>query len=295
MESHKSDVSLRDQIVPVPTGQSFFDVVRGIAVSSIEALVDPIGFLPYVRVKEPTPFSISDARSIEALRKRIHDEGFRISALLVATDFSGDEADLHVDWAVRVVHAARELQAPVVRIDTWTVKRDLSPAQVRDNFVQRVQRVLEKTSQTGVDLGMENHGPISNDETFLDEVLAAVPDPRLGLTLDTGNLYWYGYAIDDVYRLVEKYAPKAVHTHIKNVNYPPAMASRKREVGYEYKQHCSTLYDGNLDIRRLVELLRRGGYQRDFCIEDESLFKYPEQDKLQVLGRDVQVLQAAMQ
>jgi len=288
------NVAVRDQSVPVAAGQSLFEALREIGVSAIEAMVDAEGLLPYVRGAEEPPCSVGDSAAVSELKHRLAHEGVRVCALLVATDFSGNDADRHVEWATQVVQAARELGAPVVRIDTFTANKSLSPPQVRENLVRGIRRLLQQTAESGVDLGMENHGPISNDPEFLDGVLAAVPDSRLGLTLDSGNFYWFGHPRGEVYQLIEKYAPRTKHTHLKNINYPPALAERRREIGQDYKQYCCPLDEGSLDLKRMVDILRRAGYSGDFCIEDESLFKVAERDRINVLRREVDALRQAL-
>jgi sugar phosphate isomerase/epimerase len=288
-----SPIALRDQIVPLPAGGSIFDALRFIGVNSIECLVDPQEFLPCLRTPEGAAFHLRDGTSIDRLKQRIADEGMRICALLLATDFSGDHADQHVDWAARVVRAAAGLGVPVVRIDPWTVKRNLPHATVLENFIRSVGALLERTTGTGVDLGMENHGHLFNDPEMIDAALAALPHERFGLTLDTGNLYWWGLPASQVYQLIERYAPRTKHTHIKNICYPPQLVERRREIGFEYKQYCGPLGTGNLDLKRVVTLLRQGGYQRNLCIEDESLSKSSEAERLNILRQDVQALRAA--
>ena len=272
---------------------SIFEALRAIGVGAVEATVDQKDSLPHLRAPEGATFSVHDAAEMGELKRRLAAEGLRISALLVATDFSGPEAARHVDWAVRAVRAARELGAAVVRIDSFTANKSLSPAQVRDNLIRSLRDVLRRTGDTGVDLAVENHGPLSNDERFLDELLAAVPDDRLGLTLDTGNFYWFGYPLNDVYRLIRKYAPRAKHTHMKNINFPPELAEQRREIGLGYKQYCCPLDEGNLDVRRIVSSLRTAGYRRDLCIEDESLFKVDVDKRLDVLRREAAALRLA--
>jgi sugar phosphate isomerase/epimerase len=294
MEHANFDVSIRDQNVPVAAGGSLFDVMRGLSVRSVEALVDINDFLPFLRVPGGAGFSIHDDTSIGIVKQRLESEGVGISALLMASDFSADGWESQVDWATRVLHAARALGVPVVRIDPWTAKRTLPAATIQDNFIRGVTKVLEQTADTGVDLGLENHGHLFNDEKVLDEIFAAVPDPRLGMTLDTGNFYWWGYPRSEVYRLLGKYAVRTRHTHIKNIAYPTELADRQREIGYEYKQYCSPLGEGTLDLRRIVKILSDGGYRRDLCVEDESLFKFPEAQRVEVLRSDVDALRSAM-
>ena len=295
MENEPLNVAVRDQNMPISGDRSLFQAMREIGVDSIEALVDADERLPCISNPGATPYSIRCQGDVEALNDRLAAEGLRICALLLATDFSAPDSSGHVEWATRVVRAASQSGVPVVRIDTFTANKSLAVAQVREKFIQCVRRLLDQTSGSGVDLAMENHGPISNDPAFLDGVFDAVPDPRLGMTLDTGNFYWFGHPRDEVYRLIEKYGPRTKHTHLKNINYPAPLADRRREVGHEYKQYCCPVDEGTLDLRRMVDILRRSGFRRTLCIEDESLFKVPEHSRIQVLRREVEAVRQALQ
>jgi sugar phosphate isomerase/epimerase len=294
MSATATSVSIRDQILPVTAGVTAFEMLKIIGTSRVEAAVDQNDTLPYLRSNDGSALSICDDLSITDTRTKLATQGIQISALLLATDLSGEDAERHIEWASRIIRAASKLGVPVVRIDPWTAKRERPSQTIRDNFVRATLRILNQTANTGVDIGMENHGDIFNDPELLDDVLAAIPDPRFGLTLDTGNLYWWGHPICEVYRLVDRYAPRTKHTHIKNIHYPPGVGDQRREIGFEYKQFCCPLYEGNLDLKRLVNALRRGGYSRDFCVEDESLFKFPESERVELLRRDVESLRDAL-
>jgi sugar phosphate isomerase/epimerase len=293
------DVAIRDAMVAAAAGgrpEMFFQTLRLVHCMAVEiemAVAD--GSTPHLRREDGRPYSLLDTGGISALRERLDREGVRASALLMMTDFSSDDADYHVVMSIRACAAARELGVPVVRIDPLTKNKALAPEQVRENFVARVRQVLDGSRDTGVDLGVENHGPVACDPRWLDAVLDAVPDPRLGLTLDTGNFYWFGFPVSEMYGLIERFAPRAKHTHLKNINFPKELADVKREVGHGYKEYCCPLDEGNLDLKRVVEILRTaGGYARDLCVEDESLFKYGPDDKVNVLRRDVAAVRAAM-
>ncbi|MBV9864235.1 MAG: sugar phosphate isomerase/epimerase [Abitibacteriaceae bacterium] len=291
----KMDVAVRDAMLPVKNGESCFSLLHALEVTSVELLVDREYRLPGLNLRDgSTPFLIDTLENAAHLKARLDAEGVRVAALLLMTDFSADEADQHVEWSVRATRAAQELGSPAVRIDTATRNTTLSVPQIRDNFVRRISQVLGQTANTGVDLGIENHGHISNDPQFLDEVFAAVGDERLGMTLDTGNFYWYGHPLSKLYEILERFAPRAKHTHIKNINYPPEMVETQREIGYEYGRYCCPLDEGNIDIHRVVQILRDAGYTRDLCIENEALGKYTPEERAYILQRDVQALRAGL-
>ncbi len=293
----QSEVAVRDQIVPVGPGDSFFDVLRKVGVAAVELEAAPDLSVPHIKGEDGKPlFSLATPSAVQLLKERFEAGKIRVTALMLATDFSGDAAEAHVAWAVRAAHAAQVLDAPALRIDTWTRRTDLPIATIVDNFAWCVRRVLDETAETGVALGIENHGSLSNDPAFLDAVFAACDDPRLGMTLDTGNFYWYGHPLSDVYAIIERFAPRAKHTHIKNIAYPAEIAETKRAIGYEYSRYAAPLDEGNIDVARVVRILRQADYRGDLCVENEALSRYggPEQ-QTQILRRDVQTLRTALQ
>jgi sugar phosphate isomerase/epimerase len=290
------DVAIRDAMVTAAVAEPgrFFDTLRAIGVSAVELQVEPDFTTPHARRADGTPFRLADAAGVAGFRDRLGAEGVRPAALLVNTDFSGPDADDHVKWAARVVHLARELGCPVVRIDPLARDKSVTADQALANFIRRTRLLLDRTANTGVDLGVENHGFHANDPAFLDALFAALPDSRLGLTLDIGNFYWFGFALSELYALLERYAPRAKHTHAKNINYPKGLAETRRPVGQDYGKYCCALDEGNIDLRRVVGILRDAGYDRSLCIENEALGKAPAGERVEVLRRDVQAVRAAM-
>jgi sugar phosphate isomerase/epimerase len=287
-------ISVRDEMAPVAAGKTVFETLRQLEIAAIEICVQLDGSMPNLESKLGTAGSILNEPTATELGRRLKDEGISVSALLLGTDFSSEHPDQQVDWAVRSTRAAEILGAPAVRIDTATANRTLTHDQVRQNFINRIGQVLQRTAGSHVGYGIENHGHISNNPQFLDGVFAAVGDKRLGMTLDTGNFYWYGMPLRELYRTLEHFAPRAKHTHVKNINYPAEMVEQRREVGYEYGKYCCPLDEGNIDIGRVVKILKQAGYQADLCIENESLGKYPENQRMGIIQRDAAALKRGL-
>jgi len=143
-----------------------------------------------------------------------------------------------------------------------------------------------------VRIGVENHGRTSNRPELLDKVFAAAGDTRFGLTLDSGNFYWYGHPLDRVYEIMERYADRVCHTHIKNIAYPEQIRDVQREVGHNYGEYVCPIYEGDIDHRRVVRILRAAGYEGALCVEDESLGKFSPHERPEVLKKDVEHLKA---
>ena len=114
-----------------------------------------------------------------------------------------------------------------------------------------------------------------------------VGSERLGSTMDTGNFYWRGYPLSEVYGILRILAPYTKHTHLKNIKYPEEVREETREAGWEYGQFVSPLDEGDIDHSVVLEILARAGYTGDICIEDESMHHYSPEEQIQVMERDV--------
>jgi hypothetical protein len=44
----------------------------------------------------------------------------------------------------------------------------------------------------------------------------------------------------------------------------------------------------------VIAILKNAGYAGDLCIEDESLFKHPPEERVNVLRREVEAVRAAV-
>lgn len=282
---------MRDAMVTVAPGQSLFSTLRELEISTFELLVQSNGAMPKVILEDGSaPFSLDN---VGELKTRLNDEDVRVCALLLGTDFGSDQAQQHTLWATQAVRAAHTLGANAVRIDTATANRVLSPAQAREAFVRGILPVLEATADTAVDLGIENHGRISNDPAWLQATFDSVGDPRLGLTLDVGNLYWWGHPLSSLYALIESLAPRARHTHIKSIAYPPEMRETQREIGFEYARYNAPVDRGDIDMKRVVEILHAAGYNRTLCLENEFLGALSPEERIATTRREAQFLRGA--
>ncbi len=228
-----------------------------------------------------------DEAGIKRFSKQLDDCGIRVSALMMSNNFANPDLDFEVNWTVDAIKAADALGIPAVRIDAMMHGEEETPPETNIRvFSQAMRRVLDATSDSKVDLGIENHGYQGNRPDFLEAVFAAVGSPRLGLTIDTGNFYWYGWPLSRVYEIIEQFAPHCKHTHAKNISYPVEMRETQREVGLEYGKYVATMAEGDIDHKRVVGILKAAGYDRDLCLEDESLGKFAREEWQKVLKAD---------
>jgi sugar phosphate isomerase/epimerase len=269
-------LAIRDDVIFAAGYSTLAEGLRDLDIPGIELVIgrdDTVAALTPENGK--TRLNMTDPSDLKTLQAQAAACSARICALCMDNNFNAEDKAFEVAWAARAVRAARQLDAPAVRIDAiMSGERDM-PLEKRYTLVaDAVKRILEQTEDTGVDLGIENHGFQGNDPDFLQGLLNAVGSPRLGLTLDSGNFYWRGWPLSQVYAIFEQFAPCVKHTHIKNIQYPPEMRETQRAVGYEYEKYVCPIHEGDIDMARYFTTLRKAGYDRDICLEDESLGKY---------------------
>ena len=279
-------ISIRDGIVMHAKYPSLAQGLRELGVEAVE--------LNYGRdrgvtaLDKPQEWKLDSPDVVARYREHLKEHGVRPAAFLLATNFNQPDLEAEVEWVIGAVRAAHALGMAAIRVDSaMSGERELPMEQRVARYVTGIKRVLERTADSPVALGVENHGFQGNDPQWLDALFEKVNSPRFGMTLDTGNFYWAGHPLDRVYEILEHFAPLTKHTHAKNIAYPAEMRNQRREIGYEYGKYVAPLDEGDIDHRRVAQILKKAGYAGDFCIEDESLGHYSEAEQREVLRRDV--------
>lgn len=225
----------------------------------------------------------------QSLMDDLAAQGMKITAFCMNNQLDGS-LDAEVAWAGKVVEAAKEMKVHAIRIDVVPQKTP------RDAFlpvaVKACRSLCDLVDGSPVHYGIENHGNTTNDPEFLARLFEGVGSKNLGLTLDTGNFYWYGHPLQDVYKIFERFASRVVHTHCKNIHYPEDQRHVRRPMGWEYDKFNCPLYEGDIDYTKLASILRQAGYQGDLCIEDEALDKFPAENRLGVLKKEAELLKS---
>jgi len=289
--------AVRDDIVLHAGYATLLDGLQDLALAGIERGVDrDLTVHALDRPQGEGRVDLASESAVSRLADCCRASGVTVCGLLMATNFGAEDLAAEIDWVVATARAAQALGAPAVRIDAiMHGERDLPLEKRQDIFFLAMARVLERTAETDVEFGIENHGYQGNDPDFLAGVLERAGDPRLGLTMDTGNFYWAGHPLDEVYAILERFAPHTKHTHVKNINYPEETRQVRRELGWEYGTYGSPIPDGDIDHTRLVGFLKAAGYDRDFTIEDESLGKFAEgDDRKNALRRDAEYVRGIL-
>jgi sugar phosphate isomerase/epimerase len=242
--------------------------------------------LPYI-VHPEHKHTLATADGVRALADDLAANNCHISAFMMSNRFD-ERLEQELECARTLVKAARQLGVKAIRIDV--VPRKLKKEEFMPFAIEACKQLCQTANGSDVRFGIENHGNTTNDPVFLEKLFGAVNSPRLGLTLDCANFYWFGHPLDDLYGIYEKFAPRIVHTHCKNIAYPADKKNVRRQMGWEYDKYNCPIYDGDIDFKRLVGILRAAEYKGDLCVEDESLGKFPEAQRGEVLCKELAFL-----
>ena len=232
-------------------------------------------------------YTLATADGSRVLEDDLAASGCRITAFCTANHFD-ERLEQELESARSLVKAAQQLGVNAIRIDV--VPRKLSGDQFLPFAIAACKRLCGIAGGTPVRFGVENHGAITNNPQFLDKLFDGVGSEKLGLTLDCANFYWWGLPLRDLYPTYEKFAPRVVHTHCKSIRYPADKQNVRREIGWEYEKYTCPIYEGDLDFKRIVGILRKANYRGDLCVEDESLGKYPENERADILRKEIALL-----
>lgn len=232
-------------------------------------------------------YNVASADGITVLKDDLAASGCRITAFMMSNRFD-EQLEQELESARGLVRAAQQLGVEIIRIDV--VPRKLGAEEFLPFAISACKQMCKIAEGTPIRFGVENHGKITNDPEFLDRLFAGVGSPKLGLTLDCANFYWWGHPLRDLYAIYERVAPRVIHTHCKSIRYPDGQKNARRAMGWEYARYCCPVYEGDVDFKRLLKILRRAGYRGDLCVENESLGRLPEPERGAVVKQEIAFL-----
>ncbi len=279
-------VAIRDAHLKLTGQPDCWAAMKLLEVSGVEVEINEQMLCPSL-YHPARPYRLGTPDGIRALRDDLATHGATLTAFCMHNRLD-ERLEQEVEWTRKVVRAAHQLGAHVIRIDVVPHK---TPAdQVLPFAVKACKQLCEAADGTPVRFGIENHGRVTNDPQFLDKLFDGVGSARLGLTLDALNFYWFGHPLDELYPIYEKFASRAFHTHCKSAHYPADRRNTRRPIGWEYEKYAAPIYEGDIDYPRVVAILRKAAYQGDLCLENECLTKFPAAERADVLKKEIAML-----
>jgi len=276
-------VACRDALLKAPIFESLDQGLDELKVKSLEMAIDR-------QLLTGLGVNISEKRERAKLARSLREKGISICAILLDNDFIREDVKGEIDYVLKTCEAAVDLGVKVARINA--LMRE-APGFTLEKYIERAASSIKACNRSlaelGVSLAVENHGVIANRREFLQGLLKEVGSENLGLTLDTGNFYWFGYPIQEVYDIIREFAGHVKHTHIKN-----ATTERKNERRKPREIVMAPLYEGDLNLKLVVNTLKRAGYDHDLTIEDESLGRFSPEERRKILKKDADFLRSLL-
>lgn len=278
--------AIRDTHLKVTGEPSCWAALQRLGVSGVEVQVNENLDCP--GLYDPAkPHRIATASDRQALQDELAAHGVAITAFCMNNRLD-ERLEREVDWTRRLAQAAEQLKVRAIRIDV--VARSLAADQFLPFAIKACRQLCDAVRDRPLKLGIENHGHYTNNPEFLEKLFDGVGSDQLGLTLDAMNFYWFGHPLDQVYAICEKFASRAFHTHCKNLRYPAEKKNTRRPIGWEYEQHAAPLYEGDIDYKKIAEILRKANYAGDLCLENECLARFPKDQHVSILKREINLL-----
>lgn len=208
------------------------------------------------------------------LAERARAAGLATPQLMVHQDYvtpDPDEWERRVRRSERAVEAAAAAAIPSIGVVTgpnrWT--DGWTPLDGPDGIgTERawglaqgaLERVLRRAEAVGVMVALEPcWGTVTDDRATADRMLAALACPALGVTFDPSHFVMTG---DDVGAMVDSWAERIVHVHLKDAFGRPGMPD----------EDFTFLLpgEGGVDWASLLGALDRAGYAGAMSVEFES-------------------------
>lgn len=285
-EAGRWPVGMRDAMLGPLKADDCWAGLKAVGAESVEVEINEQLELP--RLPRPEgKYSLASGKEADRLSADARAAGVSVAALCMHNRFAS-RPDVEVQWTERAARAAAAIGCPVIRIDVVPEKLD------RQTFLPQaadaLKRIIEATAELPVRFGIENHGNTTNDPDFLDELFRRVDSPRLGLTLDTANFYWFGHPLSKLYAIYERFASRVFHTHCKSIAYPEELREQQRPMGYKYSEYHCPIDRGDIDFAKVIAILRRANYRGDLCIENESLGKKQPEEAKTIVTAEIALL-----
>ena len=209
-----------------------------------------------------------------AIRKKADELNMTVNAYTIGGQLylgSAEADEAEVERLKGQVDVAEILGAGVMRHDCiyrlYKEGKGRSFDLMLPTIAENARKITEYASSKGIRTCVENHGYIAQDSDRMERLFNAVDHENFGLLVDMGN---FSCADEDNVRAVSRVAPYAIHAHAKDMHL-----SQEPLPGYGQTRGCNyfkgaVIGNGDVDVKRCVEILKRVGYDGYLSIEFEG-------------------------
>ena len=228
---------------------------------------------------------------LKNLTEKLSSRKLKVCAILVENDLSLGDREEEKKYIKNACKICSELNCNVVRINSFMSRiNEISMKEYIEIGTKYIKEYLNFAKDYGISLAMENHGLVGNNIDFIRALIREISSEFFGITFDTGNFYWYGYPLYQIYDIAYELAPYIKHTHIKNFKVKEEFKNIPRLGLGIGRIRNVPLYEGDINFRLLVEILKDRKYDKDLTIEDESLYLFKKEERKDIIKSDVEHL-----
>jgi inosose dehydratase len=257
-----------------------------------ERVLDEIAAAGY----EGTELASNAPRDAGLLRDELQRRRLRLAGSFLALDFFESPLEVELEQAGLLARLLREVGAGVLVAGPAEHPQRMAsaggarqPATTEAHFARMatgLERVAERCRQENVVLAFHNHaGTFIETAEELDELCRRADPTLVRLCLDVGHLIIGG---GDPVQAVERHGPRVAYVHMKDVD--PGVLERMRAgqsgfmEGLRERVFCE-LGHGCLDMRGVVDALRRQGFEGWVVIEQDTSFLKPFESAVESRAR----------
>jgi sugar phosphate isomerase/epimerase len=210
---------------------------------------------------------------IDTIRQRAADRGVKLASYVVGASFRGPDAAEQIAEVKAQLDVAHRLGITRLRHDVveWAW-RESDLAELEKTFTQIVpacQEIADYAAERGIETSVENHGFCINNSERVRRLMHQVDRPNFGTTLDIGNFL----CVDD-----SPVAAVAQNVQYASVVHLKDFYVRRTEPGRGWLKTLagnyirgSILGFGDLEIQRILRIIKESGYDGPLSIEFEGL------------------------
>ncbi|HBY61509.1 MAG TPA: hypothetical protein DEH78_16935 [Solibacterales bacterium] len=185
--------------------------------------------------------------------------GVRASGLSAHTPLMRPE--ISVPYLEKAIRFAAAIGAKAVNTDEGIRPQWLDLEECFQVMRYTLKKALQVAERYGVFIAIEPHQSITKSTAGLLRVAGLVQSEFLRINYDTGNAFLGG---EDPYDGLKQVLPWLVHMHAKDISIRQAEAEQGKVTGTPVGCACG---QGVIDWRRVVGILRAGGYRGVLSVE----------------------------
>ncbi len=235
----------------------------------------------------PFGFTMNTKKSLDEVRKRASGQGLEISSYTIEANLiqsSKKKFNEEVDRLKKEVDKAHRLGVKLMRHDV--ASREPSEATIQNfmgdlpRLVEGCRKVADHAAQYGIVTSVENHGYHCQHSDRVQWLVSSVDRSNYKTTIDCGNFVCVD---EDPVFAVRKNLPISSMVHVKDFYIRPF----DQDPGEGWFQSSNGTFlrgaifgQGDLDVRRILDEVKKSGYDEYISLEFEGMEECREASKI---------------